>query len=98
MGECVKETLFIHGILNFFKLHIGARPVKVYEGNQEGIGLADNPMSSAHSKHIDIHLYFVRHLVADGEIKIAHVISSEQHADILTKSLGYEDSLTMEQF
>lgn len=49
-------------------------------------------MNSTRSKHIDVrHHHFVRNLVAEGEIKIAHVISSEQHADTMTKALGYED-------
>ena len=48
-------------------------------------------MSSARTKHIDVRHHFVRKLVSDGEIKVIHVASEEQHADVMTKALRLED-------
>ncbi|CAM9533693.1 unnamed protein product [Discosporangium mesarthrocarpum] len=37
----------------------------VYEDNMEAINLAENPSSSARSKHIDVWHYFLVQLVQD---------------------------------
>ena len=52
------------------------------------MALAENPLSSARSKHIDVRLHFVRELLRAKKIDILFVASKEQHADILTKSLA----------
>ena len=91
MGECVKEALFIRGVLEFLIPYTAFRPVKIYEDNQGAIHLADNPMRSTRTKHIDVRHYFVRKLVSDGEIKVIHVTSEEQHADVMTKALRHEE-------
>ena len=51
------------------------------------IALAQNPLSSARSKHIDVRFHFVRELLR-AKIDIQFVASQDQHADILTKSLA----------
>jgi hypothetical protein len=38
-------------------------------------------------KHIDIKHYFIRDHLDKGEIKLAYILSQENIADILTKSL-----------
>ena len=60
---------------------------QVFEDNQ-AIALAENPRSSARSKHINVRLNFVRELLHAKKIKIQFVASEEQYADILTKSLA----------
>ena len=48
---------------------------------------AENPLSSGRSKHIDVRWHFIRELVGKKELKVVHVASEWQHADILTKAL-----------
>ena len=91
LGDCIKETLFVRGVLEFLVPYTTFRPVRVYEDNQGAIHLADNPMSSARTKHIDIRHHFARSLVSEGEIEVIHVASEEQHADVMTKALGEEE-------
>ena len=62
--------------------------VRIFEDNQGAIALAENPLSSARSKHIDVRLHFVRELHRAKKVDIQFVASEEQHADILTKSLA----------
>ena len=57
------------------------------ERNQGTMALAENPLSSARSKHINVRFHFVRELLSAKKIDIPFVASEEQHADILTKSL-----------
>ena len=51
----------------------------------ESIG--NNPSSASRSKHIDVKFHFIQGLVRSGEIRILHVGTENQHADILTKAL-----------
>ena len=62
--------------------------VRVFEDNQGAKTLAENPLSSARSKHIDVRFHFVRGLLRAKKIDIQFVASEEQHADFLTKSLS----------
>ena len=50
--------------------------------------MAENPLSSARSKHIDVRFHFVRELLHEKKIGIQFVASEEQHVDILRKSLA----------
>ena len=59
----------------------------VKEDNVRAIHLAKNPATTPNSKHIDIYHHFIRERVANGDIKVVYVLSEEQHADFLTKSL-----------
>jgi hypothetical protein len=52
--------------------------------------LATNPVQHQLIKHVEIHLHFVRDKVALGEVKVLHVPSQSQFADISLK--GYRAS------
>ena len=57
-------------------------------GDSEGAKtIADNPSSASRSKHIDMKLHFIRGLIRTGEVRILHVGTEEQYADVLTKAL-----------
>ena len=53
------------------------------------IALAENPLNSTRSKHIDVRFHFVRELLRAKKIDIQFVASKE-HADILN---GYDSLL-----
>ncbi|XP_014660319.1 uncharacterized protein LOC106804192 [Setaria italica] len=46
-----------------------------------------NPVHHQRMKHIEIDIHFVREKVALGEVRVLHVPSSHQFADIMTKGL-----------
>lgn len=48
--------------------------------------LAETLLSSGGSKHIDMRYHFIRELVGTRKIKVVHVDSAGQHADIWTES------------
>ena len=59
----------------------------MFVDNEGAIALANNPLSSARTKHIDVRFHFIRECVRSKTISVKYVPTKEQHADILTKAL-----------
>ena len=49
--------------------------------------LSANPVQHRRTKHIELDIHFVREKVALGALRVLHVPSSSQFADIFTKGL-----------
>ena len=88
MGEVVKEALFVRNVLEFLVPGVHKSPIVVCEDNEGAIKLADNALSTARTRHIDIRHHFLREKVDKKEISVQHVESEGQHADVLTKPLS----------
>ena len=56
--------------------------------NKSALALAKNPVFHERSKHIHIRYHFIRDCLEDSGIKAGHIATTDQLADILTKSLG----------
>ncbi|GJT97946.1 ribonuclease H-like domain-containing protein [Tanacetum coccineum] len=59
----------------------------VYYDNVSAVYLSTNPVQHQRTKHIEIDIHFVREYVASGQVRVLHVPSRFQYADIFTKSL-----------
>ena len=81
-------TVSACAVLEFLQSHLRGKPIVVFEDNEGAKALAENPLSSAHSKRIDVRHYFIGSLVKCGKIKTNFVSSEQQHADMLTKDLA----------
>ena len=63
MGDDVKEALFtVNGMLQFLRPSRKPRKIDVLEDNEGAIALAEHPLSSSRSKHIDVRHHFLRSL------------------------------------
>ena len=62
-------------------------PAILHGDNASSIALTLNTKGHARAKHIDIRHHYIRERVSNGEIKIVHVPSEDNLADILTKPL-----------
>ena len=67
------------------------RPIEtatiVYYDNVSAVYLSANPVHHRRTKHIELDIHFVREKVALGVVRVLHVPSTSQFADIFTKGL-----------
>jgi hypothetical protein len=59
----------------------------VYCDNVSAVYLSTNPVQHQRTKHVEIDLHFVRERVALGEVRVLHVPTTSQYADVFTKGL-----------
>ena len=59
----------------------------LYCDNLSTINISKNPIQHSRTKHIDIRHHFIRDLVEEKTIKLEHVATELQLADIFTKAL-----------
>ncbi|GJS54735.1 ribonuclease H-like domain-containing protein [Tanacetum coccineum] len=86
VANAVAETCSLSNLLR--ELHTPlATATLVYCDNVSAVYLSSNPVQHQRTKHIEIDIHFVRDLVATGAIRVLHVPSRYQYADIFTKGL-----------
>ncbi|CAJ2648141.1 unnamed protein product [Trifolium pratense] len=86
VANVVSESCWIRNLL--LELHCPVRKATlVYCDNVSAIYLSGNPVQHQRTKHIEMDIHFVREKVARGEVRVHHVPSRYQIADIFTKGL-----------
>ncbi|GKD04247.1 ribonuclease H-like domain-containing protein [Tanacetum coccineum] len=87
-SAAVAETSWIHNLLR--ELHTPLfTATLVYCDNVSAVYMSANPVQHQRTKHIEIDIHFVRDKVAAGHVRVLHVPSRFQYADIFTKGLPY---------
>jgi hypothetical protein len=64
-----------------------SRYTLVYCDNISAVYLSNNPVQHQRTKHVEIDLHFVREKVAIGQVRVLHVPTTSQFADVFTKGL-----------
>ncbi|GJX97569.1 ribonuclease H-like domain-containing protein [Tanacetum coccineum] len=86
--NAVAETSWIRNLIR--KLHtLLFTATLVYCDNVSAVYMSANPVQHQRTKHIEIGIHFVREKVAAGHVRVLHVPSRFQYADIFTKGLPY---------
>ena len=85
LAEGAKESMFVRSAMSFMQPNV--YEITLMEDNKGAKATAENPLSLGRSNHIDVRWHFIRELVEKNRLKVVHVASEWQHADILTKSL-----------
>jgi hypothetical protein len=82
----VAETTWLRQLLG--ELHsLIHRTTLVYYDNVSAIYLSTSPVQHQRMKHIEIDLHFIHDKVAAGVVRILHMPTTSQYADIFTKGL-----------
>jgi len=85
LTEAVKESIWVHGLLDSFGLSQQI-PI-VYCDSQSAIHLAKNLVYHERTKHIDIRLHFIRECVNDNTVAVQKLATAENPTDMMTKTL-----------
>ncbi|GKF91914.1 ribonuclease H-like domain-containing protein, partial [Tanacetum coccineum] len=88
VANVVAETCWLRNLLG--ELHTPlSSAMLVYCDNVSVVYLSCNSVQHQRTKHIEIDIHFVRDLVAGGQVRVLHVPSRYQYADIFTKGLPF---------
>lgn len=86
LGVC--EGLWIKRVLKDLQQLDSSLQINAFCDNISAIHMAENPVHHDKTKHVEIDRHFIREKLEDLTLSIQHISSSEQVADILTKSLS----------
>ncbi|GJZ90888.1 ribonuclease H-like domain-containing protein, partial [Tanacetum coccineum] len=87
VANAVAETCWLRNLL--CELHTPLSfATLVYCDNVSVVYLSCNSVQHQRTKHIEIDIHFVRDLVVAGQVRVLHVPSRYQYADIFTKGLS----------
>ncbi|GJY58066.1 ribonuclease H-like domain-containing protein [Tanacetum coccineum] len=86
VANVVTETAWIRNLL--CELHTSLfTATLVYGNNVSVVYMSANPVKHQRTKHIEIDIHFVFDFVASGQVRVLHIPSRFQYADIFTKGL-----------
>lgn len=102
VANVVVESCWLRNLL--LELHVPFKKAAlVYYDNVSAIYLSGNPVQHQCTKHIEMDILFVREKVERGQVRVLHVPSRYQIADIFTKGLprilfdDFRNSLSVRQ-
>eukprot|EP00253_Pinus_taeda_P003070 PITA_03070 len=84
--EASKEALWLRQILLEFGFQ-QQHPTTLWCDNQSAIQLCKDPVQDQRSKHIELHMHFIRKLIHDHVLELQYCSRDDQVADIFTKTL-----------
>ncbi|GJV01668.1 ribonuclease H-like domain-containing protein [Tanacetum coccineum] len=86
VANIVVETVWLHNLLR--ELHSPLLTTTlIYCDNISAVYMSANLVQHKRTKHIEINIHFVRDMVTTGQVRVLHVPSRYQYADIFTKGL-----------
>ena len=86
LSSAAQEAIWLRRLLAELWLK-EINPTVIREDNQGAIAIANNPVSHARTKHIDIKYHFIRDAVINKTIVLEYCRTEDMIADILTKAL-----------
>eukprot|EP00253_Pinus_taeda_P019063 PITA_19063 len=84
--EASKEALWLRQILSEFDFQ-QQHPTTLWSDNLSAIQLCKDPVQHQRSKHIELHMHFIRKLIHDHVLEVQYCSTDDQVADIFKKAL-----------
>ncbi|GJX58131.1 ribonuclease H-like domain-containing protein [Tanacetum coccineum] len=86
VANVVAETAWLRNLLRELHSPLSTATL-VYCDNVGAVYMSANPVQHQRTKHIKIDIHFVRDMVIASQVRVLHVPSRYQYADIFTKGL-----------
>ena len=86
MAYVTSDIVWLIALLGTFG-HTHKGPAFLYCDSEVALYIAANPVFHERIKHIEIDFHFIKKKIEDGVIKIVHVPTRHQLADLFTKPL-----------
>jgi hypothetical protein len=86
VANSVAEAVWLHQLLHELHSPLPTSTL-VFCDNLSAVYLSTNPVQHQRTKHVEIDLHFVREQVACGAVRVLHVSTTSQFADVFTKGL-----------
>ncbi|GKA20832.1 ribonuclease H-like domain-containing protein [Tanacetum coccineum] len=86
VANVVAENAWLRNLLRELHSPLSTATL-VYCDNVSAVYMSANPVQHQRTKHIEIDIHFVRDMVTAGQVRVLHVPSRFQYADIFTKGL-----------
>ncbi|CAL1352927.1 unnamed protein product [Linum trigynum] len=87
MSEVTSEIVWLHRLLTELGVQCPL-PARLYADNTSAIKIATNPVLHDRTKHIEVHVHYIRQLVADGSVALSYITSEDQTTYLLTKAVS----------
>ena len=86
MALAICELIWLRHLLQELRFE-KEKQMKLICDNQAALHIASNPVFHERTKHIEVHCFFIREKIASRCMTINFVNSSDQLANVFTKSL-----------
>ncbi|GKB64405.1 putative reverse transcriptase domain-containing protein [Tanacetum coccineum] len=86
LADTVAELTWLQALLHELGIRSSSTPI-LWCDNLGATYLSANPIFRARTKHVEIDYHFVREKVAQGDLRVQHISTHDQIADIFTKPL-----------
>ena len=83
VNACI-QAVWLQGILSEFDIGSTLSTV-LFCDNKSDINISIDPVTRQRTKHVEIHMHYVRELVHDRTIILQYCLTDDQIADIFTK-------------
>jgi hypothetical protein len=102
IANAIAECSWLRHLLAELRCPVPSATV-VFCDNISSVYMSRNPVHHRRTKHIELDIHFIREKVAIGELRVTHVPSARQVADVFTKGLpsalflDFRDSLSVQR-
>ena len=90
VSEACRELMHFRNIAKEFEIFKVPDNIEVFCDNKSAIFVSENLVNNSRSKHIDIRFHFIREKVEQKIMRLSHIATELNLADIFTKPLTSE--------